>query len=209
MSRATRWWWIRHAPVTQYKGRLYGQTDVDCDTGNAVALSALACRLPARPLCFVSPLKRTEQTRAALAAAGASLPDPVVQPALIEQDFGRWQGLKWNEMEDADPPAYAAFWRDPTRTAPPGGESFEAVMQRTRTAIEHLTVAHAGRDIVSVGHGGTIRAAVALALNLSPEAAMAVVVDNLSLTLLEHVADGLLRRRERVWRVQCVNLTCG
>ena len=34
MSRPTQWWWIRHAPVTAVAGRLYGQVDVDCDTGD-------------------------------------------------------------------------------------------------------------------------------------------------------------------------------
>lgn len=38
------------------------------------------------------------------------------------------------------------------------------------------------RDIASVGHGGTIRAAVAHA-----EAAMAIIIDNLSLTRLAQV----------------------
>ena len=28
MSAATRWWWVRHAPVVEQAGRLYGQTDL-------------------------------------------------------------------------------------------------------------------------------------------------------------------------------------
>ena len=60
-------------------------------------------------------------------------------------------------------------------------------MRRTAAAIERLNSAFAGRDIVSVSHGGTIRAAVAHALRLTPEAAMAIVIDNLSLTRLSQV----------------------
>jgi len=47
---------------------------------------------------------------------------------------------------------------------------------------------HAGRDIVAVAHGGSIRAAVAHALGLAPEAALALSVDTLSLTRLDHIA---------------------
>ena len=37
MSRETRWWWIRHAPVTSYAGRIYGQQDVEADFTNSAA----------------------------------------------------------------------------------------------------------------------------------------------------------------------------
>jgi len=203
----TRWWWVRHAPVPGHLGRLYGAMDVDCDTSDAAAFRVLAARLPEDAVWVTSPLKRTAQTMAAIAdAAGFSLPDPIVADDLAEQNFGLWQGLKWGDMDAADPEAYRAFWTDPTRSAPPGGESFADLIARTRKAIERLTAEHAGQDIVSIGHGGTIRAAVAVALGLDPAAAMAVVVDNLSLTRLDHVAAGLLGGHDGLWRVECVNV---
>ena len=60
-------------------------------------------------------------------------------------------------------------------------------MARSKAVIERLTAAHAGGDIIAVAHGGTIRAAIALALGLGPEQGMAVTIDNLSLTRLDHV----------------------
>jgi len=203
----TRWWWVRHAPVPGHGARLYGAMDVDCDTSDTEAFRILAARLPEDAVWVTSPLKRTAQTMDAIAAAmGKVLPQPVVETDLAEQDFGRWQGLKWGDMEAADPEAYRAFWTDPTRSAPPGGESFAHLIARTRAVIERLTADHAGRDIVSIGHGGTVRAAVAVALGLDPAAAMAVAVDNLSLTRLDHVAAGLLGGHGGVWRVECVNV---
>ena len=203
----TRWWWVRHAPVRGHEGRLYGSTDVDCDTSDTDAFRVLAARLPEDAVWVTSSLRRTIQTMAAIAdAAGWTLPDPIVEPDLAEQDFGRWQGLKWGDMEAADPEAYRAFWTDPTRTAPPGGESFAHLIARTSEVIERLTAAHAGRDVVSISHGGTVRAAVAVALGLDPAAAMAIAVDNLSLTRLDHVTGGLLRGHGGVWRVEYVNV---
>ena len=72
-----------------------------------------------------------------------------------------------------------------------------------------MTVANKGRDIVAVAHGGTIRAALAVALELTPEQGMAIKIDTLSLSVLEHVEDGLLRGRGGVWRVVGVNRPVG
>lgn len=54
MSTTTRWWWIRHAPVVEQVGRLYGQTDLACDTSDTAALKALAAILPKGALWVTS-----------------------------------------------------------------------------------------------------------------------------------------------------------
>lgn len=208
MTDPTRWWWVRHAPIVGAPGRIYGQTDAGCDTGDRQSFRALAKLLPIDALWVISSLRRTRETAEAIATAGMAVPEPLVEPDFAEQNFGRWQGLKWEEMEAAEPAAYDAFWRNPTRNAPPEGESYVAQIARTRAAIERLTAEHPGRNVVSVSHGGTIRAAVAVALGLTPEAAMAVVVDNLSVTRINYVEDGLLRARAGVWQVQGVNMPC-
>lgn len=208
MSRPTSWWWIRHAPVKGAEGRLTGQRDVECDTSDERSFRALAAILPGDAISIISSLKRTRQTFEAITVAGACMPEPVVEPDLAEQSFGRWEGLSWVEMQARDPDAYAAFWENPTRNAPPGGESFTAQMRRAAAAIERLNIEFAGRDIVSVSHGGTIRAAIAHALGLTPEAAMAIVIDNLSLTRLSLVHDRLLSPGRATWLVQAVNVPC-
>jgi broad specificity phosphatase PhoE len=205
VTATTEWWWIRHAPVPGAPARIFGQLDVACDVLDRAAFTTLAARLPEDAVWIVSPLQRTAQTAAALAEAGRPLPPLAVEPDFAEQNFGRWQGLSWTEMETTDPDAYVRFWEDPTRIAPPGGESFEAVMRRAEAAILRWTEAHHGRTIVSVSHGGTIRAAVAAALSLSSEQAMAIVVDNLSVTRISHVGRNVLRGRGGAWRVVSVN----
>ena len=206
MTRPTSWWWIRHAQVVGAEGRLSGQRDVECDTSDAHSLQALATVLPTGAVAVVSGLKRTRQTFDALVTAGADLPEPIVEPDFVEQSFGRWEGLSWAEMQARDPDVYAAFWENPTRNPPPGGESFAAQMRRTAAAIERLNSQFAGRDIVSISHGGTIRAAVAHTLGLTPQAAMAIIIDNLSLTRLAQVHDRLLSPGRAAWLVQAVNV---
>ena len=62
------------------------------------------------------------------------------------------------------------------------------VTERVGRAVVRLSAEHAGRDIVAVAHGGSIRAAVALALELSPETALALSIGHCSLTRLDHIA---------------------
>ncbi len=69
---------------------------------------------------------------------------------------------------------------------------------------------HAGRDIVAVTHGGTIRAALAIALDLDPERALAIGTENCSLTRVDHIvgeAGSHAPGTEAVWRIAQVNLS--
>lgn len=191
MTGETRWWLVRHAPVPEWKGRIYGCLDIPCDTSDTAAFAAMAARLPREAVLIESGLSRCRRTAEALAAAGLALPDPIVEPALQEQDFGDWATLTWAEIDAPE------FWRMPAEGVPPGGESFAQVVDRVRRAVHELTAAHEGRDILAVVHGGTIRAALAAALDIAPQAALRIVVEPLSLTRLDRVGDG--------WRVRGVN----
>jgi alpha-ribazole phosphatase len=199
---STRWWWIRHAPVTVNQGRLYGQTDHPCDV-SAEHSAVWAKVLPKDAVWVHTPLRRTRETAEAIGAAGYALPPMQVVPGLIEQHFGSWQGRTYEEMKASAESAYHRFWLTPAASVPPGGESFEHLMHRVARAIDELNVEHAGRDIVAVTHGGTIRAAVAHALRLDPEAALRVDVFNTHLTRLEHFA--ATDRHPPAWRAIVIN----
>ena len=195
----TRWWWVRHAPVA-LGAYLYGHTDLTCDCSDVVTLTALAARLPVEAVVVCSPLSRTRRTLEALLAAGwtVSNSEPLVEAAFLEQAFGAWEGVAWCELQKASNPQYATFWASPFTVRPPGGgENFLDVMTRVREAISRLADKYTGHNIVVIAHAGSIRAALALALDLTPEQVHTVAVDPLSLTRLEHVG--------AIWRVQEVN----
>lgn len=194
---ATKWWLLRHAPVPCPHGRIHGRLDVACDTSEDEVFRALARALPSNPVLVESGLIRCRQTAGALEAGGLLLPPPMVEPDLVEQDFGRWQGRSWMELEAAKDPDLAAFWADPAGNPPPGGESFAAVVERVRAAMDQITAAQVGRDILAVVHAGTVRAALAAALDLKPEQALRFAVKPLSLTRLDFTPAG--------WRVEMVN----
>jgi alpha-ribazole phosphatase len=143
----TRWWWVRHAPVREDNGCIYGQKDLGCDTSDRVVFEAVAKVLPREAIWVASTLNR--------AAFLASQP----------------VGSTW--FGEIDKPA-------------PGGESFMDLYNRVRGAIERINAAHAGRDVIAVAHGGTIKAAIGLALGDQPAKGLIFDVYNCSVTRLDH-----------------------
>ena len=205
MSTTTKWWWVRHAPVVGVDGVMYGSNDVDCDTSDLLSFKSLASVLPSDAVWLTSHLSRTHRTANAIGDAGLKFPTPTRERHLGEQNFGDWQGTSWDEMKVQDEVIYNKFWESPARNSPPGGESFADQICRVGLIIDQYTRMHAGKDIVAVTHGGTIRAAISHALDLTPETAMSFTVSTLSLTRLEHIEGGLLRGKGRFWRAVTIN----
>ncbi len=197
ITLGSRWWWLRHAPVPDPEGRISGRLDLPCDTSDTEWFAILANRLPRNAVLVESGLIRCSQTVGALEAAGLPLPPPRIEHDLAEQDFGRWQGRAWNTLAAAQDPDLPNFWQNPATATPPAGESFAAVIERVRPVIERLSGDLPGRDILAVAHAGTIRAALAVALGISPEASLSFVIEPLSLTRIDWLETG--------WRVAGVN----
>jgi alpha-ribazole phosphatase len=191
----TRWWLLRHAPVINPEGVFYGRSEIPADLSDRAALSACAARLPAGAVWLATPASRTWDTVLALGGC-----EPVIEPDFAEQDFGAWQGLGPAALAVA---RGADFWAAPGATAPPGGESFAAMVPRVAAALARHGAAWRDRDVIVVTHAGTIRAALAVALGLDPERALAFVIDPLSLTRLDAIA---AVPGPDVWRIGGVNL---
>ena len=198
----TRFWLIRHALVEENaRAILYGVMDVPlCETTlleQAPMYRALAQRLPRPAVWAVTPLSRTRRTAEAIFRAGYPPVEPQIEPGLIEQSLGEWQGLPHADLPARLALPKHAFWPLAGDEVPPGGESMEAVIARTGAALERLANTNRDRDVVIVSHGGTIRAAVAHALRIEADNALHLSIQNLSLTRLERTPEG--------WRVVCVN----
>ena len=198
----TRFWLIRHALVEENaRAMLYGVMDVAlCETAlleQAPMYRALADRLPRPARWVATPLSRTQRTAAAIFAAGYQAEPLAIEPDMIEQSLGEWQGLPHAELPEKHMHPQHAFWPLAGNEKPPGGESMVEVVARAGATLERLAAAHRGEDVVIVSHGGTIRAAVAHALGVAPDNALHLSIQNLSLTRLERHTEG--------WRVVCVN----
>src|SRR5262245_56283168 len=181
----TRWWWVRHAPVRNDGGNIYGQSDIACDTSDTEVFEAVAKILPREAVWYASNLMRTHQTAEAIWAAGFPKPDALIQEAAFaEQNLGRLQGTSRAAFQASQPPG--SNWFAAVDEPAPDGESFMDLYNRTKGAIDRINVEQAGKHVIVAAHGGTIKAAIGLALGGLVEKALAFTIDNVSVTRLDH-----------------------
>ncbi len=79
-----------------------------------------------------------------------------------------------------------SFWYSEADERPPNGESFVDLVQRVGAAIERANQKISRRRYCCCRARRTIRAAIAIALGLPPRGGFAFLVDNCSLTRLDH-----------------------
>ena len=196
----TRWWWVRHAPVRSDGGNIYGQTDIACDTSDREVFAAVAKILPRSAVWYASSLRRTHQTADAIWDTGFPRPATMTkEAAFAEQHLGQWQGMNRAAFLASRP--VGSHWFADIDEPAPGGESFLDLYKRVRGAIERINADQAGEDVIAVAHGGTIKAAIGLALGGQPEKGLAFDIDNCSVTRLDHFASS----DHSSWRLPMVN----
>ena len=134
-----------------------------------------------------SPLQRAYDTAAA--AAKALGLDMTVDDDLIETDFGAWDGLTFAEAAERDPELHTR-WLGNTSTTPPGGESFDEVLDRVLRVRERIIAAHQGSTVLVVSHVTPIKMLLALALDAGPGILYRLHLDLASLSIAEFYSDG-------------------
>lgn len=195
----TDWYLIRHAPVlAPVRGGekiLYQSADEPADLSNVAKLDKLAGHLPEGANWLTGPLKRTRATAEALISRKETQVDIVVNDYLIEQDFGDWFGLSfedlWQEIKHLPPHNWSILAAD---TCPPGGESFHQVWDRVGDFLMVNTPQENDNEDylenlnpkIIVSHAGVIRAFIGHILGLSPNMAISFALDPLSMTHLQY-----------------------
>ncbi|BBX62022.1 hypothetical protein MSAS_11960 [Mycobacterium saskatchewanense] len=137
---------------------------------------------------FSSPLQRAYDTAAA--AAKALGLDVTVDDDLIETDFGAWEGLTFNEAAQRDPELHGRWLRD-TGVTPPGGESFDSVLDRVLRVRERIVANHEGSTVLVVSHVTPIKMLLRLALEAGPGILYRLHLDLASLSIAEFYSDGV------------------
>ena len=150
---------IRHAATTwNAEKRMQGRSDVPLSAEGRT--EAANWRLPADVTgyrWFTSPLTRTRETAALLGHAEA-----IADPALIEMDWGQWEGQRLPDLRGRLGEEMAALEDRGLDFRPPEGESPRDLQHRLRPWLEARA---AGREpSAAVTHKGVIRALYALAV---------------------------------------------
>lgn len=141
---------MRHGEP-ELAGRMLGRTDCAATRAGIAACGAQAAELSASHLVS-SDLRRAR-------ACAEAIGQPVIDPRWRELDFGTWDGLAASEL---DQEALGAFWADPDRNPPPGGERWSQLVARVSDGIAALGAA----PTLVVTHGGPMRAALHLLCGL-------------------------------------------
>jgi probable phosphoglycerate mutase len=131
---------------------------------------------------YTSPLERTRETAAPIAAALGLRPQ--VHRGLLECDFGEWTGGSLKEL--AKRPEWHTVQRYPSGFRFPGGESFVGMRSRIVDTLRELCARHLRQTIVAVSHADPIKAAVADALGTHLDLFQRIVISPCSVTAISY-----------------------
>ena len=158
---------IRHGHVEGIEPKRFrGHADLPLTALGLAQAQAVARRIASRwqPIkVYTSPLERCVATGAAIAevcGVGTEVLD-----ALIDIDYGAWQGKADAEVAAAEPALYDA-WRDtPQLVRFPGGESLQDLAARAADALRDTLARHPDDTVVLVAHDSVNRALLLQALD--------------------------------------------
>jgi broad specificity phosphatase PhoE len=170
---------VRHGETTMTVSRGYsgssepGPTLTAHGRAQAAAAGELVCRIgrdlwgdiPYPTELIASPMVRTQET-AAIVGARIGL-TPRVDAAFQEADFGAWQGLTAEEIEQRWPGRLEP-WHTRADVRPEGGESIADVGERIGAGLDALRAAGGDRTVVVVSHAVAIRAALGRTMGAQP-----------------------------------------
>ena len=141
---------VCHATTRALRAATFGGDDSLDDIGRAKA-EGLAGSLGRVDQCWTSPALRARETAAALGLTAS------VDERLRDCDYGRWTGLKFQQVLVKEPRKLVSWIKNPSG-APHGGETIPHVMDRVTAWLREP--ARQKGHTVAVTHAAVIRAAI-------------------------------------------------
>ncbi len=163
---------VCHATTKDLRAATFGG-DASLDPLGRAAALRLAGSLGRVDHCWTSPAKRACETAAALGL------EATVDDRLRDCDFGRWTGLKFQQVLLKEPRKLVSWIRNPA-SAPHGGESVPELLARVTAWMREpeRTKGHT----VAVTHSAVIRAAILYVIEAPPPSFWRIDVTPLSKT---------------------------
>jgi alpha-ribazole phosphatase/probable phosphoglycerate mutase len=160
---------VRHGE-TDLAGRFCGHSDPPLNDAGRRQIELAASMLRDIPeVIYTSDLKRARES-AGLLASYFTVPVDV-RPGLREINFGAWEGLAWEEVEQRFPADASAWMELYPRGVIPSGESYDSFQKRVQQETAFLLAEAELRSIVAVTHGGFIQTALTVLYGISETAA--------------------------------------
>lgn len=190
---------IRHGEneyVTTHKlaGRTPGVRLNDRGCRQAQALVGYLQQQPVDAI-YSSPLDRCLETAEPFAAQ-RGLP-VVVEPDVVEVDYGGWQGADLRELSKL--PEWGQVQHYPSLFRFPGGETLREVQSRGVAAVERFRTAHPDQVVAVFSHGDIIRTLLAHYLGVPLDLFQRIAIATASVSVL-----GFFDGRPLVIGVNCM-----
>jgi probable phosphoglycerate mutase len=190
-AQATRIVAIRHGETAwNVDTRIQGQLDIGLNrTGHQQAERLAAALADAGfDALYSSDLQRAMQTARPLAeASGLRV---VAEPGLRERGFGVFEGLTYAEVAQTWPDQSERWRRRDPDFGPAGGEALRDFFARCVETLTRLAVAHPGKTIAVVAHGGVMDCLYRAATRLDLRAPRSWELGNASINRVLHTAAG-------------------
>ena len=185
----TRFCLVRHGETNwNVERRLQGHTDIDLNSHGEKQAVQMANALRAIDLKFdvlyTSDLLRAAKT--AKAIENTFRVSAISDESLRERHLGALQGLTTSDAPKLEPELWESHLRRDLDHELRGGESIKQFGARIQGALERIRLAHPGKTILLVSHGGALDMMYRLASNQALEADKAVNVPNASLSWISH-----------------------
>ena len=151
---------LRHGPVAAETDRCWGWTDLPLHPNADFEKALDNLQLPRGSEVISSDLARARETALRLARKGRGITFRSAEPDLRELHFGLWEGLRWQEIEERYPDAYAHYMKHWRTAQTPEGESWLDLKTRCANWLRRNPPCE--RTLVIVAHQGSLRALWAL-----------------------------------------------
>ena len=152
----SRLWLIRHGQTAWNEaGRCLGRTDLPLSENGKEAVIVLS-QTNVFSKCdkvYCSPALRAIET--AILLKNGRRQQIEICEELQEIDFGRWEGLTWQDIIQSHFQEWVVWQKDPLNSAPYGGETLREVLTRIMKFLLNLNQNKNYQTVLLIGHGGS------------------------------------------------------
>lgn len=183
----TRILFIRHGEVEVAYHRVFGgRIDMELSPaghGQATSLAHYLADVNIDRL-VVSSMRRAQMTAGPLAQLKRLT--PLIEPNLREVDFGDWTGLSWQQVQERYGVSAFDWLRELDAGTLPGAEPMPAYRARVAAGLEPVLATKPGDTVAVVCHGGVIRMALSILLDIPLPRMAGFEIDYASVTSVHY-----------------------
>ncbi len=138
------------------QNRIQGQTDTLLNERGREQAHELAKRLKDEyeiKSVYTSRQKRARETAEVIGRAIHVT--PIVREGLEEISLGSWEGYTWKQVREQFPDEYQAWYTNRRYQIPPGGESYQQLLNRLLPTLDAILNENSG-NVLMVSHSAVI-----------------------------------------------------